>query len=212
MNKAVMTGTVITGLAGLISTSPAYAGSARVELFPNTGGVMNEMIVNASTDAKFPVGYFARNRLLLGYDGASTEMLLQEINVGNFHGFSLVAQLLFAKEVAIPRAGLLYRTTVTDSYGSVAISSSLVSTVAENPLLEYRFTAGYTAPPFHFGGALRLEAEQHLWFNTDEPAATTKAHVGYKKDHLVAGVAAEMDSGIGKDIVFRPGVFARLEF
>ena len=212
MNKTAMTKAVMAGLVGLVCASPAYAGTARFEVFPNTSGVMNETIATATTDAKFPIGYLARNRLLVGYDGTPTETLLQELSLGNIHGFSPVAQLLLVNDTIAPRAGVLYRTTLAGDYGSVALSTSLVSSVTEHPLGEYRLTVSYTSPTLFHDDVLRIEGEQHLWFNPDEFIGTSKLHLGYKINHLVVGTAAEMDFGIGKQVTLRFGPFGRLEF
>ena len=212
MNKTVMTETVMAGLVGLVCVSPAYAGTVRFEVFPNTSSVMNEMIVSVATEGNIPVGCFARNRLSVGYDGAPTEALLQEVSIGNVHGFSPVAQMLLANDILAPRAGVLYRTTLGGDYGSVALSTSLVSSVTEHPLGEYRLTLSYTSPTLSHDDALRIEGEQHLWFNPNEFIGTSKLHLGYKINHLVVGVASEMDFGIGKEVTFHPGAFGRLEF
>ncbi|MFA6888015.1 MAG: hypothetical protein WC254_00800 [Candidatus Woesearchaeota archaeon] len=203
-----------TGLAAIIatvfSTTAEAAISGKVEAFPNTAGVMNEtkLVGTNILGDKFPIGYLARNRLLIGYDKTPTELLLQILSIGNYHGFQIEGQWLLKNNEMIPRAGIGYNATFLDS--SLTLSSSLITSIADDLQGEFRITTAYTTEKRQYG-QFKVDAEQHVWFTDESLTGTTKLYLGYKRESVVTGVATELDTGIDTQLAVRPGVFFRIE-
>src|SRR3989338_1918606 len=83
-----MKNTMMTGLVGLLLTTAAHAetkteGSVQEEFFAHNKGVLTETKARGTWHAdSFDMGYLARNRLLVAYDGTVQETLMQELSLG----------------------------------------------------------------------------------------------------------------------------------
>lgn len=204
----------MTGLVGLLLTGPAYAETAKTkisssvqeEIFVHNGGVMNETKARGTIDTgTFAVGYLARNRLLIAYDGTAQETLMQEISFGmpQFHGIQPTGQILLKEGIVAPQAGIQYGYK-TDN---VSVSTAAVWRFQEDPVVEWRTTATYAAPRH-----LAFEAENFTWFAVQDPAltmGTVRLHAGYALDLFQVGVAGEAFYPTPNPVA---GVYGRVKF
>lgn len=198
----------MTGLVGLILSQTAHAetstdSSVQVEVFTHNNGVMNETKARGTLDADgFDVGYLARNRLFVGYDGTVQEILMQEFSVPLFAGFRPTAQVLLKDMTVAPQLGFQYWHK-TDNF---SLSSVAVWRFQEDPVVEWRTTGTYNYK------RLALEAENFTWFSVKDPALSTgtvRLHGGYAFAPFQIGVAGEVFYPVAAPV---GGVYGRVKF
>lgn len=204
---ATMKKTVMTGLVGLVLSQTAQAetstdSSIQVEIFAHNNGVMNETKARGTMNADgFDVGYLARNRLFVGYDGTVQETLMQEISVPLFAGFRPTAQVLLKDTTVAPQLGFQYWHK-TDNF---LLSSAAIWRFQEDPVVEWRTTATYSY------NKLALEAENFTWLTVKDPALTTgtvRLHAGYAFTPFQIGVAGEVFYPVPNPVA---GVYGRVK-
>ena len=205
-----MRNTVMTGLVGLLLTAPAHAetkaaGSVQEEIFAHNKGVLTETKARGTLDADtFALGYLARNRLLVTYDGTVQETLMQELSLGLpfLHGFQPTGQILLKDTAVAPQVGIQYAYKTDD----LSISTAAVWRFQQDPVVEWRTTATYSPHKLAF------EAENFTWFAVKDPTLSTgtvRLHAGYSIDRFQVGVAGEVFYPVPNPVA---GVYGRVKF
>ena len=202
--------TVMTGLVGLILTTTAHAetktdSSIQVEAFTHNKGVLTETKARGTWDAdNFDIGYLARNRLSIAYDGTVQETLMQELSLGVpfLHGVRPTGQIFLKDNVVAPQAGVQYAYKSDD----FSISTAAVWRFQQDPVVEWRTTATYSPHKLAF------EAENFTWFAVKAPVLSTgtvRLHAGYNLNPFQVGVAGEVFYPILAPV---SGVYGRVKF
>lgn len=188
----VMTKT-IGGLAAILLAQTAYAetkaeASVQEEIFVHNGGALTETKARGTLHMdSVDVGYLARNRLLIRYDGSTQETLTQELSLGIpfLQGVRPTGQLLLKDNLVAPQLGVQY----AYKKDAFSISTAAVWRLQESPVVEWRTTATYAL------NNLAFEAENFTWFAIKDPSLSTgtiRLHAGYILGRFQAGIAGEL--------------------
>ncbi len=205
MKKTAITGLVSLILAGPVAAETTTESTVQSEIFAHNNGVLSETKARGALSADgFDLGYLGRNRLFVGYDGIVQETLMQEVSLGApaLHGVRPTVQMFLKDTVVAPQLGIQYGYK-TDHF---SLSTAAVWRFQENPVVEWRTTATYSA------GKLAFEAENFTWFAVKDPALTTgtvRLHVGYNLSPFQVGVAGELFYPIPAPVA---GVYGRVKF